>query len=405
MRRILFVDDEQKILDGLRRLLHPMRAEWEMHFALGGEAAKAEIERGEFDVVVSDMRMPGLDGADLLAFAKARQPQAARIILSGYSEQEASLRAVAVAHRFLNKPCDPKLLREAIECAHGLQELLHEPEVRKMVGEVTSLPALPRIYTALNEALMNPDCSMSQIAQIVEQDVGLTAKVLQIVNSAFFGLPRQVSDIASAVSYLGSNAIRGMALSVSVFDAFERACRVSGFTLDAFQQHALSTAAVARKVYERREGHQHVMVAALLHDVGQLVFAVQRAETFGAMFKASRERGEPLTELESREWKVTHAEVGAYLLGLWGLATTEVEAVAYHHAPWLRPRVEFGVPDAVYVAEGLLREIQAEDTARSWAVEGGPLDEEYLERLGVRGQLPLWREAASEAVGAPARAG
>lgn len=188
MTRILFVDDEIRILEGLQRMLRPQRKEWEMAFAPGGQAALTMLEASTFDVIVSDMRMPGIDGAALLETVRQKYPSVLRIILSGYTELEASYRAVPVAHQFLLKPCDPDALRAAIERATSLVEVLNSKMLASLVGSLQELPSLPRTYAELRHALSDPDSSIDQVVRIVEQDVAITAKVLQLVNSAFLGL-------------------------------------------------------------------------------------------------------------------------------------------------------------------------------------------------------------------------
>jgi DNA-binding NtrC family response regulator len=142
MKRILFVDDESRILDGIRRMMRTERERWEMEFALGGEAALLAFDSGNFDVVVSDMRMPGMDGATLLTHIRDRSPASVRIILSGHTELEAAIRAIPVAHRFLAKPCDAVALRETLERACTLQDLLSRAEIRRVVSTIGELPSL-----------------------------------------------------------------------------------------------------------------------------------------------------------------------------------------------------------------------------------------------------------------------
>src|SRR5690606_34045961 len=126
VRRILFVDDEPHVLDGLRDLLHKRLREWEMSFALGGQEALTLLETRPFDVVISDMRMPGIDGVTLLRLVKERYPAIARIVLSGQAERDAVVNALPVAHQFLSKPCDVEVLYAVVERACGLQGLLQD---------------------------------------------------------------------------------------------------------------------------------------------------------------------------------------------------------------------------------------------------------------------------------------
>src|SRR5690348_6552763 len=204
MKRILFVDDEPKILEGLQRMLRPQRNEWEMAFAPGGEAALAMLAAENFDVIVSDMRMPGVDGAALLETVRANYPGMLRVILSGYTELEASYRAVPVAHQFLLKPCDPDALRIAIERATSLMQALNSRMLTGLVGSLQDLPSVPRAFAELRNALADPETSLDRVVKIVEQDVAISAKVLQLVNSAFFGVTREVSRSEEHTSELQS---------------------------------------------------------------------------------------------------------------------------------------------------------------------------------------------------------
>ena len=208
MKSILFVDDEPMVLQGLQRMLRPHRAIWDMSFATSGAEALAMLEGKPFDAVVTDMRMPGMDGATLLEQVRERYPAAIRIVLSGYFEQEAAMRALPVAHQFLAKPCDPMKLRHAIERTVGFVGLLPDVALRRVVGAIGKLPTLPRTSALLVQSLQNPDVQMDEIAAIVERDVGITAKILQLVNSAFFCLPNYVTSVRMAVSYLGLDTLK-----------------------------------------------------------------------------------------------------------------------------------------------------------------------------------------------------
>jgi CheY-like chemotaxis protein len=212
VKKILFVDDEKNVLDGIRRMLHPQRSHWEMTFVVGGDAALQVCAEVAFDVVVSDLRMPGMDGAELLGKIRDRYPGAARIVLSGYSDAALTARAVPVAHRVLAKPCDPIQLRHTIDRVCALQDVLCTPALRELVGTLGELPSLSSTYMALENVLRRPDAPIADIARIIEQDVAMTAKVLQIVNSGFFGLSRIVPSLEFAVSYLGLETIRMLVL-------------------------------------------------------------------------------------------------------------------------------------------------------------------------------------------------
>jgi HD-like signal output (HDOD) protein/ActR/RegA family two-component response regulator len=397
MRRVLFVDDDQYVLDGLRDLLRGERAEWDMVFALGGRAALRELETGPFDVVVSDMRMPEIDGASLLRAVQERHPETVRIVLSGQTDIEGALQAVPVAHQFLAKPCDRDELRGAIARACLTQALLADSSVRGAAGGAESLPSAPSLYSRLVAASADPETTMDDIGSLVESDIAMCAKVLQLVNSAFFGLGRQISSARDAVVYLGMAPLRALVLSAGAFRAFTPAAHIEGFSVDALEAHSALVARVAAEMLPDRHESAEAFTAGVLHDVGTLILAVQRPDKLAAVIAAARDEGRPRHALEQEQLGVTHAEVGAYLLSLWRLPPIIVEAVEHHHAPRLRELAGLDPGAAVYIADRLVAEQEA---AHADHRPCEPIDEEYLARLGVIDRLDGWRQVAASHVGA-----
>jgi len=395
MRRVLFVDDEPRILEGLRRMLRPQRQEWEMAFAPGGEAALALLEASPFDVIVSDMRMPGMDGAKLLARVRDRYPQVVRIVLSGHTELSTALRVVPVAHQFLAKPCDAGTLRVAVERACHLKGLLNDDSIRCTVGALRDLPSLPRTYAALTQALTNADASLQKVARIVEQDVGISAKILQLVNSAFFGLAHSITNIEHAVIYLGINTLRSLALSVEIFRVFQPKTPLPGFSLEKLERHARLAAHIAARLPVPKHLADIPMVAGMLHDVGKLIMAWKFPERFKTLLAQAAKEHCPLYRVEQREFGFTHAEIGAYLLGLWGLPYVLVEAVALHHGPNRVPHENFDAISAVYVANLLAHELEA-PSSEVPLEEDTEANRKELAALGIEGDLAAWRVMAAE---------
>jgi HD-like signal output (HDOD) protein/ActR/RegA family two-component response regulator len=395
MRRVLFVDDESKILDGLRRMLRPQRHEWEMAFAPGGEAALALMEASPFDVIVTDMRMPGIDGAALLLRVREQYPQVVRIVLSGHTELSTALRVVPVAHQFLAKPCDAEMLRVAVERACHLKALLSDDSIRRTVTALGDLPSLPRTYEALTLALGDPDTSLQKVSKIIEQDVGISAKVLQLVNSAFFGIAHSMTSIQSAVSYLGINTLKNLVLSVEIFRAFKPQKELPGFSLEKLQYHAQLTAHIAARLPVPKHLADIALVAGMLHDVGKLILAWKISTHLEKMLAESLHGNFPLYRAEERETGFSHAEIGAYLLGLWGLPYTVVEAVALHHGPNRVPHQNFDAISAVFVANLLAHELEEAGSGER-AVYNLDDYREELATLGVAETIPEWRAMAKE---------
>jgi HD-like signal output (HDOD) protein/ActR/RegA family two-component response regulator len=395
MKNILFVDDEPMVLQGLQRMLRPHRGLWDMSFAAGGAEALAMLETKPFDAVVTDMRMPGMDGARLLELVRERYPATIRMVLSGYFESETAMRAVPVAHQFLAKPCDPEKLREAIERCCGFANLLPDVALRRVVGALGKLPALPRNSVRLVAALQNPDVPLDEIGGIVERDVGITAKILQLVNSAFFCLPNRVTSVRMAVSYLGLDTLKQLVLSVEIFRSLQPSQPIAGFSLEDLQKHSHRAARIASLLPASQTVLTTGVVAAVLHDAGKLVLAARLPHEFQLALQSSQAQQRPLHVVEEEQLGTTHAEIGAYLLGLWGLPDSIVDAVCRHHRP-LAPEGARGL-DALaitHIADGLACEV-ARDPAED-APAGGVLDLAYLAHLGLDAALPAWRIMAQQ---------
>lgn len=325
---VVFVDDEPNILDGLRRTTRRLRDRWDTHFADGGAAALALIDGlPRVDVVVTDMRMPGMDGAELLAHVRDRRPTAARIILSGQSDHEAVFRAIGPAHQYLAKPCDVDALAAVIgRLDAGPCPPVVEP-VRTLIGQVDRLPALPEQFRRLTEQLDSPTASLAQVAAVIADDVALTAEVLRVVNSAFFGLYGTVESIESAVSLLGLDVVRGLVLGTTLFDV--PGGRVGWLDLRALGQRSRSVALASRGTALRLGAPPTVaatvFLTGMVSEIGLLVMARLTVDAT----VADLINGDPVVDVE-RERAVfggDRFQVGAHLLGLWGFGDDVVHTV------------------------------------------------------------------------------
>ncbi len=381
--KILFIDDEQRILEGIERMLFHLTDEWEMEFANGGEEGLEELAEGDFDVVVTDMRMPGMDGAQVLREVNKRYPDIVRIVLSGYAELEAALRTVPVAHQFLIKPCRADLLQDTILRACSLQELLSDETIRKVAGGIEKLPSVPSIYNQLTRALADLETDAKDVAEIIKHDPAMSAKVLQLVNSAFFARSSNVSDIKQAVVRLGFQMVKNLALSIEVFQPQELALSPDRFSIESSQEHAFRTATTASKMFKEKQKVDDAFMAGMLHDIGILLLATELPERLDEALTLAESANLELHEAEYRLFGTTHAEIGAYLLSLWGLPYPIIEAVANHHAPTRVTREGgFDVLSAVYLANHL--------------DQGLPVDVGYLDDLGITGQFDAWQLEANQ---------
>lgn len=398
MLRILFVDDESKVLEGLRRTLRPMRHEWDMAFVEGALAALDVLDTRGVDIVISDMRMPGMDGAQLLAEVRRRYPQIIRMVLSGHSDKELIMQSVGSAHQYLSKPCTTETLKETVARSCALRALLQNESLRKLVSQMPTLPSLPALYTTLLEELKSPDASIKRVGEIITRDIGMTAKILQMINSAFFGLRRQISNTVEAAMLLGTETIMSLVLSMSVFSQLD-ASGLRGFSADELWSHCLWVGRAARLI-AKAEGQDNKLAeecftAGLLHDAGRVVMASTMPERYQQVLQLIATEGLSETEAETEIFATTHAEIGGYLLGLWGLPTSVVEAVAFHHYPGQCPSDTFTPLAAVHVASHLSQSLPDTDSQRVGAED---LDTEFLRRMNRLERLSVWRDKVCAAV-------
>jgi HD-like signal output (HDOD) protein len=390
MRRLLFVDDETLVLDGLRDLLRSRRREWHMVFADGAAAALRELAAQPFDVVITDMRMPQMDGAELLTRVQQEWPATVRIILSGHTEQAAAARAIGVAHQFLAKPCDASQLSATIERTLAVRELLSSESLRESMGRIKALPARPEIHAKLVKCVRDENSSCADVADLLEQDIALAARVLHMANSGFFGMPRRITGLTEAVEFMGLRTVENLSLALAVF-APGPAMRTR-VDVAALQRHALSVGTLARKLVSDPKLQDEAFVAGMLHDIGTLVIATHLPERFAETVAGLVASPRPMHEFETERWGVSHAEMGAYLLGLWNLPYPVVETVALHHR-LDRNESASELVTAVHVADVLAHEI----TRAPCPVEHDSpptFDMAYLELAGVSDRLEDWRDVA-----------
>lgn len=387
MKRILFVDDEENVLHGLRRMLHPLRDEWEAVFARSGREALAILATAAFDAVVTDMRMPEMNGAELLDEIRKRYPNLVRIVLSGQTDTASIVRSIDSVHQFLSKPTDPDTLTSTVERALAMRRLLTTDRLKRLVSRMAALPSLPSLYHQLIEELNAEDADIKSIERIISQDLSMSAKMLQMVNSAFFGLRQKVTNVGRAVFLLGLDTIKGLAMASHVFCSISQS-RVKHFSLDELWRHSLAVGGGAKQlaVGESSESQtiDYAFAAGMLHDIGKLILASELPSQYRQVIELYENGEMTLPEAERTVLGATHAEIGAYLLGIWGLPDPILEGVAYHHAPANCRIAGFSSLLAVHIADAFAHQ-DSESRRRAT-----PMDLQYLQGTGLIDRLPEW---------------
>lgn len=394
---IIFVDDESNILDALKRMLFPMRQAWDMTFCLGAPQALRILAKKQHDILVTDLLMPEMDGGKLLEEVHAHYPDMTRIVLSGHSGNKLALKASRYAHQFLAKPVQSDELKRAFERVVTLREVFISPCVQKLITRIDTLPTLPDIHRRIMSELNAPEPSMRLISDLIAQDMGLSVSMLKLMNSAFFGLRTKVSSPAHAVNLLGLDVISGLVLTVQLFSKFDATLH-KGYDLDRLWKHCLSTGCVC-KALAKFEGltqteQDELYVAGLLHDIGKLILLCSAQDTYETVLATCRKDNIPTWKAERDQLKCTHAELGAYLLGLWGISDKTITSVFHHHH-----LIEYSGDISlhatiVHVANALDHELNVDNPH----YDQNRWDLNAIDHFGFTDRLPVWRNHAEAAL-------
>ena len=387
---LLFADPDKHVHSGHRRMIKALKPDWTMFFADTAREAMNIIALYRPDVIVSELDMTLEDGSDLLKAVQMAYPEIIRIVLSGEpdGESEVVLRATQSAHRFLAKPCQGEVLIGHIEKAGRLRKLLHSKDLLEIIGGIPYLPSLPNLYHELVRAIESPAVSLAEIGDIIAKDVSMTGRILHLVNSAFFGLPRKVSSPQTAVVMLGLNVIKSLVCYVKLFFAAPDII-TPGLSLDRLWVHSSLTARLSKEIATSLGAPPNIQedafLAGMLHDVGKLLLLDHPRYYKKLLQTISDESEQTFTAAEYKLFNTSHAEIGAYLLGLWGLPDPVVEAVACHHRPSLLQFECSPVLMGTCIANALLTSI---------VEEKNHIDPDILKNEAIGKLLPQWRQRA-----------
>jgi putative nucleotidyltransferase with HDIG domain len=336
MTRILFVDYDERALEGLRRMLQPLNGDWECGFANSGSQALNLLSLSPYDVLVTEVRLLDMTGIELLERVRTLYPLTARFVQTSVANYEPALKTTGTAHQFLAKTGELSVLRSAIERALKDRDDLPETGLRRIVSSLGSLPSLPSVYFDLIRAMDSPEVSVSEVGRIMSRDMAMAAKVVQLVNSAFFGVRKPILDTAAAVVYLGCDTVRALALQVAVFSQFRKS-RIPEFSIEGLQQHSVRVAGAAKLIASNaglsRNAANDCAAGGFLHDIGKLVLAASVPDRYQRALRQAARHALPTELAELQEFGAGHSEVGAYLLGLWGMPEVLTDIVRLHHSP------------------------------------------------------------------------
>jgi HD-like signal output (HDOD) protein/CheY-like chemotaxis protein len=335
---ILFVDDEPNILSGLRRSLLKYRRDWDMHFVESGEAGLSVMKEHDVDIIISDMRMPYMDGVEFLQKAKELKPATVRIILSGHADKEALISAAGVSHRYLAKPCEQKILVNTILKSVELMESYKKSKVHDVLLSIHSLPSPKAIWHSLEEELQSNSISVNKVSDIITSDVSLSAKVLQLANNAYYSTPMRVYSAKEAINILGIDIIGSLALNAGIID-IDDDCLASADKSILKQKilcQSIVSARLAREFCKdldfTHDEVERVSTISMLNNIGKLFLIGAYEDDYMRCFEMVEKEGTQMFEAEERVFGATHNQIGAYLMSLWGLPEDISNAILKHHS-------------------------------------------------------------------------
>lgn len=371
--KVLFVDDEPMILNGLRRSLHS--SGWKILLAESGQQALDILAKQSVDFVVCDMQMPGMNGAELLEIVSQKYPETVRIVLSGQADNELAARASFVAHQWLAKPCDPKVIYNEISRIHKIQSLLPTPDIQRAVGKIKGLPSPPKLFLRLRK-LFQEQADMQKVATLIQEDPALAAKVLQLSNSSFFHTGKPVNKVEEAIIRLGAETVSCV---VAIAETYSSTMNTSDFSMEKEQQHGMCTAMLAPYFVEAAD-KEVAMLSGLFHDLGKYILYSMFPDKYLTYLHTQNHSQDHEQSAEIAMFGTDHAQVAGYLLHLWNFPYPVIESILLHNQPVKLIQQPFGAAAATYLACLLLNKKQP--------------DEMLVEHFKLEQKLPKWQKRA-----------
>jgi HD-like signal output (HDOD) protein len=390
-KQICFAGFAEGELAALQPALAALDRAWDCVFSPNAASALEALALAPFDVLVANLSTGGIHDPKLLQESALKHPCTLRFVLGDVGDRDLMVHCMGAAHQFISRPWKPQDLVSIIERSLALDAWLSNDKLRSFVPRLGKLPGLPATYFEVIKKAESPNASVETIAEVIARDPTLTARLLQMANSPACGLAEKITDPAEAVSMLGVETVKSLVLCLQLFVQSAPAEGAS-LSLDRLWHHSFSVAKLAAKVVlrciasERMAGDAYT--AGLLHNIGQIVLATNLSHEYSVVVETARNLKCSLQEAEMKLMGVTSTQVGAYLLGLWGMPLPLLESTALHNTPALTSMVEFSVLTAVHVANVLASE-------ENPLVEGLPLPKlnaEYLATLELPSKPEAWRK-------------
>lgn len=212
---------------------------------------------------------------------------------------------------------------------------VNEKNIAQITENIKNIPSLPEIITKSIELMQDKNTSAETLAKLISNDIGLTARVLKLVNSAYYGFPKQISTIRQAITILGFTTIKGVILSASIYKMFSPKGSDTLFDYKAFWRHSILTAAAARLLSQHSPINtgEDIFAATFLHDIGKVIFAQYDWKNYSHAYKKSNTTPEITLKNEEEYCGLNHCEIGNLVAYSWNLPEIFCDIISYHHFP------------------------------------------------------------------------
>jgi len=384
--RVMFVDDDPLVVRGIARNMSMMGVKMDIAVRTSAAEALKSLEKELVDVIITDLYMPGIDGTALLEEVRSHYPTVLRFVLSGEAKPGVMVQAARLSHQYLSKPCETPLLHKTIVETVARMGAIKNPEVTKTIAHLEGVPSRQASLAEFLRLLSDNSVSLDTIATSLKKDPGLSARLLKVANSPYFGHSGAIESLDDAIGLLGMDMIVSMAATHKLF-AVTPPPAASNLKLDALWEHCVYVSSLVRHVGYKLKVPQSVMreagTAALLHDIGKLVLAYAAPSAFAAAYTRAMAEHMPGWQAEYFIFGNHHAEIGGCLLKLWGLPGTVVDAVSMHHTPHNSTEDRVGPVTLLHIADTLAHAANSEGIATF-------LDTAHLKALKLPEDLDYW---------------
>ena len=386
MAKILYVGKDKAGEKPLKQLLGSVRTEWEIDQVSGTFESFHALQSNSYDAVIVDWESQEKEARTILEFVESSNSFTIRYVVSDFEDRRAASELASLVDQHFNPDTDIKEVAFSIERAISFNSTLKNDETRLVIGQMTHIPSIPSVYAELMDDIERDESSAASVASILGKDIAMTAKTLQLANSAYFGRQKEIAELKSAVRLIGFRTISSMALAVGVFQQMQNG--VDNDVLEGLWDHSSRVASMAREVAAQVDPMiaDEAFTAGMLHEIGTLVIAANSPCMYDRLGKEIFLDDKVRAAKEKEIFGATHEQIGAYLLGRWGLPERIVEAVAHHRHPREAHLEGFSGMTALHVSDPI---VSANE--RKLEVEFEEIcDVDYLKDCGVSQKIPAW---------------